>query len=66
MISLFQHTTTPYGISYLLEHNDENFEDNGYYTFMGPPSYDSSRQGSIVSIRCNEKEQLDEVTQVEP
>ena len=33
---------------------------------MGPPSYDSSRPGSFVSICCNEKEQLDEVTRVEP
>ena len=33
---------------------------------MGPPFYDSSSPGSIPSIRCNEKEQLDEVTQVEP
>ena len=33
---------------------------------MGSPSYDSSRPGSFVSICCNEKEQLDEVTRVEP
>ena len=33
---------------------------------MGPPLYDSSRRGSIVSICCSEEEQLDEVTQVEP
>ena len=33
---------------------------------MGPPFYDSSRLGSIFSICCSEKEQLDEVTQEEP
>ena len=32
---------------------------------MGPPTYDSSTAGSIVSIRCNEKEHRDEVTQEE-
>ena len=33
---------------------------------MGPPFYDSLRPGSIISIRCREKEQLDEVTQEDP
>ena len=28
--SLFQHTMTPYDISDLWEHNDENSKDNGY------------------------------------
>ena len=32
---------------------------------MGPPLYDSLRPGSIISISCCKKEQLDEVTQVE-
>ena len=66
MSSPFQHSETPYDISDLWEHNDENYEDDGYWTFMGPPFYDSLRPGSIISIRCREKEQLDEVTQVEP
>ena len=40
--------------------------DDGQWTFTGSPFYDSSRLGSVVSIRCSEKEQHDEVTQVEP
>ena len=32
---------------------------------MGPPLYDSSRLGSVVSIYLSEKEHLDEVTQEE-
>ena len=63
--SHFQHTTTLYDISDLWEHNDGNSEDDGYWTFMGPPFYDSSRLGSIVSILCNKEEHLDEVTHVE-
>ena len=65
VISPNQHTTF-YNISYLSKHNDGNYEDDGYWTFMGPPFYDYWRPGSVVSIRCNKKEQLDEVTQVEP
>ena len=61
VISPFQHTATPYDISNLWEHNDENSKDDGYWAFMGPSFYDSSRPGSIVSIRCNEKEHFDEV-----
>ena len=66
MSSPFQHTAISYDISDLLEHNDRNFEDNGYWTFLGPPLYDSSRPSSIVSRHCTDKEQLDEVTQVDP
>ena len=33
---------------------------------MGPPFYDFSRIGSIVSICCSKEENLDEVTQEEP
>ena len=29
------------------EHNDGNYEDDGYWKFMGPPFYDSSRPGSV-------------------
>ena len=61
----FQHIETPCDILDLWEHNNVNFEDNGYWTFIGPPLYDSSRPCSIVSIRCNEEELLDEVTQEE-
>ena len=43
-----------------------NSKDDGYWTFMGPPLYDSSRPGSILSIYCSEEEQLDEVTEEEP
>ena len=66
MSSPSQHTSTSYDISNLWEHNDGNYEDDGYWTFMCPPSYDSSTPSSIISIHCSEKEQLDEVTQVEP
>ena len=32
---------------------------------MVQPFYDSSRPGTVVSIRCSKEEHLDEVTQVE-
>ena len=65
MSSPYQHIVISYEISSLPEHNDRNFEDYGYWTFMGPPLYDSSRPGSIVSKLCSDKEQLDEVNQIE-
>ena len=65
MSSPFQHAETPYDLSDIWEHNDMNSEDDGYWTFMGPPFYDSSRPGSVVSIQCSKEEQLDEVTHVE-
>ena len=61
----FQHTKTPYDILDPWEHDNGNSEDDGYWTFMGSPFYDSLRPSSIVSIRCSKKEQLDEVIQVE-
>ena len=50
-----QHTAISSNISDLLKHNDRIIEDNDYWKFMGPPFYDSSRPGSIVSIRRSDK-----------
>ena len=58
----FQYTKTPYDILDVWEHNDENYEEDGYWTFMGPPFYDSLRPGSIIFIGCSKEEQLDELT----
>ena len=55
MSSTFQHADAPYDLSDLWEHNDVNYEDDGYWTFMGPHFYDSSRPSSIVSIHCSKK-----------
>ena len=60
------HITISHDISGLPEHANRNFEDDDYWTFMGPPLYDSSRPGSIISKHCNDKEQLDEDSQIEP
>ena len=61
-----QHVENPYGILDLWEHNNENYQNNFYWTFMVPPLYDSLRPGRIVSICYGEEEKLGEVTQEEP
>ena len=58
----FQHIETPCDIIDLWEHNYGNSEDDCYWTFMGLPLYDSLRPGRFLSIRYNEKENIDEFT----
>ena len=41
MSSSFQHAKNPYDLLHFWEHNGGNSEDDGYWTFMGPPFYDS-------------------------
>ena len=49
----FQHAEAPYDLLDLWEHNDGNSVDDGYWTFMGPPLYDSSRLGSFFFIHSS-------------